>query len=84
MATHSSVLGWRIPGTGKPGGLPSMGSHRIRHNGSDLAAHTGMRPLGVSQVAQWVKDPPAMQESRNTGLIPGMERSPGGGHGNPL
>ena len=32
MATHSSVLGWRIPGTGKPGGLPSMGSHRIRHN----------------------------------------------------
>ena len=32
MATHSSVLGWRIPGTGKPGGLPSMGSHRIGHN----------------------------------------------------
>ena len=32
MATHSSVLAWRIPGTGKPGGLPSMGSHRVRHN----------------------------------------------------
>ena len=31
MATHSSVLAWRIPGTGKPGGLPSMGSHRVRH-----------------------------------------------------
>ena len=29
MATHSSVLAWRIPGTGKPGGLPSMGSHRV-------------------------------------------------------
>ena len=29
MATHSSVLGWRIPGTGEPGGLPSMGSHRV-------------------------------------------------------
>ena len=32
MATHSSVLAWRIPGTGEPGGLPSMGSHRVRHN----------------------------------------------------
>ena len=29
MATHSSVLAWRIPGTGEPGGLPSMGSHRV-------------------------------------------------------
>ena len=38
MATHSSVLAWRIPGTGKPGGLPSMGSHRVGHNWSDLAA----------------------------------------------
>ena len=32
MATHSSVLAWRIPGTGEPGGLPSMGSHRVRHD----------------------------------------------------
>ena len=32
MATHSSVLAWRIPGIGEPGGLPSMGSHRVRHN----------------------------------------------------
>ena len=38
MATHSSVLAWRIPGTGEPGGLPSMGSHRIGHNWRDLAA----------------------------------------------
>src|SRR5574339_676030 len=38
MATHSSVLAWRIPGTGEPGGLPSMGSHRVRHDRSDLAA----------------------------------------------
>ena len=37
MATHSSVLAWRIPGTGKPGGLPSMGSHRVRHDWSDSA-----------------------------------------------
>ena len=38
MATHSSVLAWRIPGTGEPGGLPSVGSHRVRHDWSDLAA----------------------------------------------
>ena len=39
MATHSSVLAWRIPGMGEPGGLPSMGSHRVRHDWSDLAAY---------------------------------------------
>ena len=38
MATHSSVLAWRIPGTAGPGGLPSMGSHRVGHDRSDLAA----------------------------------------------
>ena len=38
MATHSSVLAWRIPGTGEPGGLPSMGSHRVEHDWSNLAA----------------------------------------------
>ena len=38
MATHSSVLAWRIPGTGEPGRLPSMGSHGVRHDWSDLAA----------------------------------------------
>ena len=38
MATHSSILAWRIPGTDEPGGLPSMGSHGVRHNRSDLAA----------------------------------------------
>ena len=38
MANHSSVLAWRIPGTGVPGGLPSMGSHRVRHDRNDLAA----------------------------------------------
>ena len=38
METHSSVLAWRIPGTGEPGGLPSMGSHRVRHDWNDLAA----------------------------------------------
>ena len=38
MATHSSVLAWRVPGTEEPGGLPSMGSHRVGHGCIDLAA----------------------------------------------
>ena len=38
MATHSSVLAWKIPGTGEPGGLPFMGSHRVGHDRSNLAA----------------------------------------------
>ena len=38
MATHSSVLAWRIPGMGEPGGLLSLGSHRVGHDWSDLAA----------------------------------------------
>ena len=42
MATHSSVLAWRIPGTEEPGGLGSMGSHRVRHHWSDLAAYIYM------------------------------------------
>ena len=46
MATHSSVLAWRIPGTGEPGGLPAMGSQRAGHDCSDLAAAaaTGAQP----------------------------------------
>ena len=40
MATHSSTLAWRIPGTEEPGGLLSMGSHRVGHDWSDLAAAT--------------------------------------------
>ena len=41
MAAHSSVLAWRIPGTGEPGGLLSVGSHRVGHDLSDLAAAAG-------------------------------------------
>ena len=39
MATHSSILAWRIPGTEEPSGLPSMGSHRIGHDCRDLACY---------------------------------------------
>ena len=49
MATHSGVLAWRIPGTGEPGGLPSMGSQRVGHDLSDLAAAAaGLRLVGRS------------------------------------
>ena len=47
MATHSSVLAWRIPGTGEPDGLPSMGSYRVRHHWSHLAAAAAYITLGI-------------------------------------
>ena len=48
MATHSSVLAWRIPGTGEPGGLPSVGSRRVGHDLSDLAAAAAKQGIGPS------------------------------------
>ena len=55
MATHSSVLAWRIPGTGEPGGLPPMGSHRVGHNGSNLAAAAAsIRQSQSPSVCAWV------------------------------
>ena len=55
MATHSSVLAWRVLGTAEPGGLPSMGSHRVRHDWSDLAAaamylNSGFQILWVTHI----------------------------------
>ena len=49
MATHSSILAWRIPGTEEPSGLPSMGSHRVGHDWSDLAAvaAAAMRKMNI-------------------------------------
>ena len=60
MATHSSVLAWRIPGTGEPGGLPSMGSHRLGHDWSDLAAANRLRittHFSCKSVAWIIHDP---------------------------
>ena len=54
MATHASVLAWRIPGTGEPGGLPSIKSHRVGHDWSDLAAAAAVRIL--LKQAQHVSD----------------------------
>ena len=53
MATHSSVLAWRIPGTGEPGGLPSMGSHRVGHNWSDLAAAAAPLSIPTPPLDSW-------------------------------
>ena len=50
-ATHSSVLAWRIPGTGEPGGLPFMGSHRVGHDCSDLAAAAAVIKYGLLLVS---------------------------------
>ena len=49
MATHSSIRAWRIPGTGEPGGLPSMGPHRVRHDWSDLAAAAAVAVHNLTQ-----------------------------------
>ena len=59
---HSSVLAWRIPGMVEPGGLLSMGSHRVGHDCSNLAAAAAVL-IWASLVAQSVKNPPAMQET---------------------
>ena len=53
MATHSSVLAWRIPGTEEPGGLPSMGSHRVRHDWSDLAQHSTAILRNEGKLDEW-------------------------------
>ena len=68
MAAHSSVLAWRIPGTAEPGGLPSMGSHRVGHDWSDLAAAAATHILEKAM---------ATHSSVLAWRIPGM-REPGG------
>ena len=56
MASHSSVLAWRIPGTKEPGGLPSMGSHRVGHDWSDLAV------AGLQNVC-WALSPKSFKDT---------------------
>ena len=53
MATHFSVLAWRIPGTGEPGGLPSMGLHRVGHDWSDLAAAAAAMCLAKNYISRF-------------------------------
>ena len=59
MATHSNILAWRIPGTEEPGGQPSVGSHKVRRNWSDLAAAATaeyiMRNAGLEEAQAGIK-----------------------------
>ena len=81
MATHSSVLALKIPRTGEPGGLPSMGLHRVRHDWSDLAAAI----FQIWQMVLVVKNPPAKAgDIRDAVSIPGLGGCPGEVYGNPL
>ena len=57
MATHSSVLAWKIPGMGEPHGLSSMGSHRVGHDWSDLAAAAVLEGSEVTQLCPTFCDP---------------------------
>ena len=81
MATHSRVLAWRISGTGKPGGLPSMESHRVRHDWSDLAAAAVYICWGFpgdSVVKKFTC------QCRKCGFYPWVRKFPGEGNDNPL
>ena len=74
MATHASVLAWRIPGTGEPGGLPSMGLHRVGHDWSDLAAAAPF--LRLYTEVKWSESLSVISDSvRPHGLYP--RNSPG-------
>ena len=82
-ATHTSVLAWRIPGTREPGGLLSMGLHRVGHDGSDLAA--------AAAAVSNNKDFPGSSDGQvsaynagDPGSILGSGRSSGEGNGYPL
>ena len=89
MATHSSVLAWRIPGMGEPGGLPSMGSHRVGHDWSDLAAapagaiislphlHSGWGGSQRPGRGRWQ----GQVRVRAVGVVPGSAHGHGGCHG---
>ena len=79
MATHSSVLAWRIPGMGKPGGLPSMGLHRVGHDWSDLAVAVDIVKVNVAQSCLTLRPhglySPWNSPGQNTGV--GSFTSPG-------
>ena len=79
MTTHSSVLAWRIPGTGDRGGLLSMGSHRVGHDCSDLASASALGELLGFPDGSDNKE--SACNAGDLGLIPGWGRSPGQGNG---
>ena len=68
MTPHSSTLAWRIPGTGEPGGLPSMGSHRVGHDWSDLAAAAAAAAILLSYPLL-PPSPPALNLSQHQNIF---------------
>ena len=67
MATHSSVFAWRIPGMVEPGGLPSMGSHRVGHDWSDLAAAAAAGYLGPDRTGFCLRSDHQLLSLRSSG-----------------
>ena len=82
MATNSSVLAWRIPGMGEPSGLPSTGSHRIRHDWSDLAAAAADVNRGFSDGTSGKEHTCQCRRHKRGEFDPWLGRSPEEGHGN--
>ena len=76
MAPHSSTLAWKIPWTEEPGGPQSMGSHRVGHDWSDLAA-------AAANFSGDSDDEESACSEGDLGSIPGWGRFPAEGHGNP-
>ena len=73
MATHSSVLAWRIPGMREPGGLPSMGSHRVGHDWSDLAVAVVIGKSGKDSFpfrGPWNKHRASSRRKSEANLLP--------------
>ena len=76
MATHSRVLAWRIPGTAEPGGLPSMGSPRVGHDWSDLAATAQEeREREADDLFEKKELKTSLAWERNKHLVPGSKDS---------
>ena len=77
MATHSTILAWRIPGTGEPGGLPSLGLHRVGHDWSDLAAAAAYCWKGFPGSIAHKESTCNAGDIGNVSLMPGSGSSPG-------
>ena len=84
MATHSSILAWRIPGTEEPGGLLSMGLHRVRHDWSYLAAAAAKKKKGFPGGASGREPAYQCKRQKRPGFDSWIGKIPGGGNGNPF
>ena len=69
MATQSRILAWRLPGTGEPGGLPSMGSHRVGHDWNDLAAAAGGTGDQIANICWIIEMQESSRKTSTSGLL---------------